>query len=404
MAYNSAVSRRVIDEIRAKAGRLFFARVPDIVSGFAIAWTAGTYVSTTLPMSVAGVSRKSTGLGTLFTPNAVGADWHALNGQEEFETFAEVPRVMIFPAVPVAECFQAARQRFFPDDGELVLDRRTLTRHCMSCLRTETIEGWQAALTAIRDSLQDDEKFQAWFDSEYAGRKPSIGGPQPLRTRSQAGGDGDFLHLNTDRFGISDVAEASELCDRILSCRDCEVVYAPTEETEERLRYLREIQRKEIALHRSHAEAAALEMQLQEKDAALKVSLMASANLQNQLVTKEQHLHELHGAGQRLREQIEEKHAALEQFRVLMESHSADLQDQRSNNQQLVASNLQLAAATELLRTALIEKHAALHQALDQAAALHQQLLDKHSALHAALDCIQGLRARPLWDRIRNVG
>lgn len=229
MVYNSAVDRAVLDQIRHRAGRLFFSRIPDVLSGISIAYTAGSYLSTDLPMTVAGVSGKSTGLGTLVTPNATGADWHRLNATESFDTDPRIPQTLIFPTVPLAECFLAAKRRLFADDETLTLDRKAMIQHSVWCLRASTADQWSAAMDSLRASLDDLPDQQAWFDTQFGQLEPRLEGPLSLRAGSP-GSDGDHLNLDTDRFGVRDVAGAAELCENLLACRGRSLVYddAPT--------------------------------------------------------------------------------------------------------------------------------------------------------------------------------
>src|SRR5262249_37697383 len=84
MLYNSVVERRLLDELRQRVGQLFLTRYPDVCSGFMVAAVVGQYLSSGLPMSIAGLSHKSVGVGHHMIPkqNAIGQEFLCLNAGE----------------------------------------------------------------------------------------------------------------------------------------------------------------------------------------------------------------------------------------------------------------------------------------------------------------------------------
>jgi glycosyltransferase involved in cell wall biosynthesis len=223
MLYNSVVERGLLDELRRRAGRLFLTRYPDVCSGFMVASAVGRYVSSGLPMSVAGLSHKSVGVGhhMIAKQNAIGEEFLRLNAGEGVWIRRLVPDLHVFPVVPVADCFQAVKDALFPDDT-LALDRKTVASQCVSCLRTDSEEHWRHCLAVIRDTLADDPALLEWFDAELAGQPPNVTGHLPLRS-AWLGFDQRYLHLDTAAFGIEDVHGAAGLCDRLLGLRNADL-------------------------------------------------------------------------------------------------------------------------------------------------------------------------------------
>src|SRR5262249_50913715 len=88
MLYNSAVHRDLIASLREKAGRVFANKLPDVYSGFALGHVAGEYLSTEVPMTVAGLSHQSNGVATLFLRghHPVAHDFHTLNARSGLPT------------------------------------------------------------------------------------------------------------------------------------------------------------------------------------------------------------------------------------------------------------------------------------------------------------------------------
>src|SRR5207244_3833180 len=183
MLYNAVVQRSLLDSLRGKIGRLFRNRYPDVCSGFLLAHEAGRYASLGLPMTVAGLSNKSVGVGHHFMPekSSIGEEFLKLNAEEGVWTRKGIPDLHVFPVVPVADCFQVAKEALFPEDDTLKLARKTVATHCVWCLRTDSLDQWQRCLATLRASLADDPKLVSWFEATFAEFPPSVSGPLRLR-------------------------------------------------------------------------------------------------------------------------------------------------------------------------------------------------------------------------------
>ncbi|HSQ54984.1 MAG TPA: glycosyltransferase family 2 protein, partial [Gemmata sp.] len=112
MLYNASVHRSILDELRANTGRVFPHPVPDIYSGFAIAAVAGNFLTTDVPMSIAGQSGASNGIATLFHRGAspIDREFRDLNAREGFHSDPRIPELPAFPHVPVADAFSFAKR------------------------------------------------------------------------------------------------------------------------------------------------------------------------------------------------------------------------------------------------------------------------------------------------------
>src|SRR5262249_8324853 len=111
MLYNSVVERRLLDDLRRRVGTLFRTRYPDVCSGFLVAAALERYLSVALPMSIAGLSHKSVGVGHHMIPaqNQIGEEFLRLNAREGKRMRRIVPDLHVFPVVPVADCFEAVK-------------------------------------------------------------------------------------------------------------------------------------------------------------------------------------------------------------------------------------------------------------------------------------------------------
>jgi hypothetical protein len=215
MLYNSAVHRDVVAAMKTAAGRVFAHSIPDVYSGFAVAAVSRRYLSTDVPMSVSGQSGASNGIATLFqrgrTP--IDREFREFNYREGLLPDPRIPDLPVFPHVPVADAFLLAQKLFFPNAG-IELDRKQFIAGSVDNLRVATTDEWTWAMGLLRASLNDEPALEAWFD---AGPGKTSFRVLPTRMRpDRMGFDGQTLHLNADTFGVSDVAAAAELCERIL--------------------------------------------------------------------------------------------------------------------------------------------------------------------------------------------
>lgn len=226
MIYNAVIHRDLVAELRVRTGRVFANYCPDVYSGFAFAYLAGNYLSVGAPMTVSGLSGHSTGVATLLMrrPSDVARDFRQLNAGAGLTTHPWVPDLPLFPEVPIADSFQFARELLFPDDDRLRLNRQRLVAQCIASLWAADPEEWQTRLGTIRATLADDSALQKWFDEHHA-REPFRVTPMTRLRPPVLGFDGSSLHLRTDTLGVTDVAGAAQLCEKILAFRGRELEY-----------------------------------------------------------------------------------------------------------------------------------------------------------------------------------
>ncbi|MCS6866260.1 MAG: glycosyltransferase family 2 protein [Gemmataceae bacterium] len=224
MLYNAAVRRDVLDELRQRVGRIFPHPIPDVYSGFAVAYVSQRFWYTTAPMTISGQSHASNGIATLFNRgrSAIDREFHELNARCGLYSERCVPDLPVFPHVPVADAFAFAKRVLFPE-LDVTLDRQELTRACIRGARV-TADEWPATLARLRESLADDIELQRWFDRELA--HAPYHPPPPVELRpSQLGFDGTQLHLDTAAWGVMEVAAAARLCEQLLHYRDRPIHY-----------------------------------------------------------------------------------------------------------------------------------------------------------------------------------
>jgi hypothetical protein len=266
MLYNAAVRRDVLEQLRRRTGRVIPHPIPDIYSGFAIAYTAGTFLSTTVPMSVSGQSKASNGIATLFNRgrSEIDREFHALNSKDGLRHEPTVPDLPVFPHVPVADSFVFAKRALFPE-LDITLDRRALTRTCLNSTRVSEAE-WPTALRIIRNSLADSPELQQWFDTQLADA-PYKRPPAVEMRSSRLGFDGRYLHLDAAAFGVTDVQAAATLCDHLLNYRQYPPEYTEQGAAAKKIAELQAVcNEREQAILRLHLDATNLQRQCDERE------------------------------------------------------------------------------------------------------------------------------------------
>jgi hypothetical protein len=224
----AAIHRSVIDHLRARSGRVFQGRSPDIYSSFAFAQIAGSYHSVAAPMTINGLSAHSNGVACIYLKekSPIAEEFRRLNAEARLTTHPWVPDVPVMPA-GVADAFLHARDALFPN-GDITLDRRQLAINCIQEARLADDREWQRFREAIRRSLTDDAELLGWFEREYGERSLAALNPTPRRLKRYGG---DYMYLDASEFGVTNIFEAAQLCERLLGCKregvNCHMVSEP---------------------------------------------------------------------------------------------------------------------------------------------------------------------------------
>jgi hypothetical protein len=238
MLYNSFVHRDLIAELRARTGRVFGSACPDVYSGFAFAYLAGSYTSVSVPLGISGLSGKSNGVALLRQAevSSILSEFNDLNTRFNYVPHPHVPDLRL-EAVTDADSFAWVKQRLFPEDT-LSLDRQLLAERCLKGLWVSDPVERRLAVDRIRASLVDRPDLREWFEGLRPEEAPP--GPRP-RVRPEGAHDGQGLGLRADRFGVADVAGAAELAARLLDYAPGSISYDLPPRWEKEVSYGRSI-------------------------------------------------------------------------------------------------------------------------------------------------------------------
>lgn len=235
MIYNSFIHRDLIDSLRSKTGKVFNSHIPDIYSGFAFAYLAKIYASVGQPLGIAGRGGKSTSYSLISMDNQVKTqginNFGDLWSKSEIEYHPLIPNYSKLKTASVdgpqiAEPFLQVKDRLFPNDTKLTLNRKWIIYLTMRTLRANNEDEWKEMINVVRDSLADDKKLQNWFDSRFSKKKPRISPSSPQVNSPYQGFNGSLLSLDAAKFGVKDVLGAAELAENLFSYSEKSIIWA----------------------------------------------------------------------------------------------------------------------------------------------------------------------------------
>jgi glycosyltransferase involved in cell wall biosynthesis len=215
--YHSAVAREILEEIRSRTGNVFAGYHPDTYTSFAVAYLSERHLSLTIPISVSGFSGASNNIAFSFLRRKHQyAEKHrkenALYGLEMHPWVPDLPTLLSV----LADSFLLAKRDLFPEDQNLVFDRKLFAERFVREMPIDDLSEWDAGLAEIRHSLEDDPALLSWFDKLAPTVQPATLARDQFRPKILGYNDG-YLHIDTKKCGVSDVAGAARLAGGILN-------------------------------------------------------------------------------------------------------------------------------------------------------------------------------------------
>lgn len=227
--YNSVVSLQAIQRANGASQRFFHSIIPDVYSGIALAAVIDRYVYSMRPYSINGVSGHSAGASFLYAFNvprqtpvsmSVQADVEPNKAASLFFTENDLPfhdDLVRAPAVAIftAESVLQARDHV-PAARHLKIDIETVLAHAVREAAASPPEKYATIIEAVREighkhGLQDKvAKLLSRYPNLPQDRRPTMGYNLVYRS----------LRVPADRFGVSNVMAAAQLCRDILSLNE----------------------------------------------------------------------------------------------------------------------------------------------------------------------------------------
>jgi glycosyltransferase involved in cell wall biosynthesis len=215
--YHSAVAREILEEIRRRTGKVFAGYHPDTYTSFGVAYLSERHLSLTIPISVSGFSGSSNNIAFSFLrrKHEYAKKHRNENASHGLQINPWVPDLPTLWSV-LADSFLLAKRDLFPDDPDLVFDRKLFAERFLREMPIDDVSEWDDGLAEIRRSLEDDPALLSWFDTFAPTIPPSVRARDSFRPKILGYGDG-YLHIDTAKCGVTDVAGAARLASGILN-------------------------------------------------------------------------------------------------------------------------------------------------------------------------------------------
>jgi len=150
MIYNSFVRRSLIERVRARHGKYFLGSLADVTSGIVNASACETFVRSTRPLSISGVSRHSTGHNTWNRP---GASIAQQQFERDFPLLGGADSAMWNFELAIANEMQVLHGEVLDGDDRFRIDDERLVRHVVGAInnRPDLYDQTLAVVEAMID-------------------------------------------------------------------------------------------------------------------------------------------------------------------------------------------------------------------------------------------------------------
>jgi glycosyltransferase involved in cell wall biosynthesis len=206
MLYNAAVSRTLIDALIAKTGRIFSSACPDIYTGYAFAHLEKEYITIGYPLSINGVSSKSTGAAHLAEENPTGEDYWKTFRTSEIKWPQEIPEINS-PYLGIIEPY-IQLSKFFPEISNYI-SRERIYKIIVDTLASANVQDLEDKLGRILDSAKNEKSLHKWLVRYIHKVNPGVNPGNPGGYESRIGFDGSHLILDASKFGLENVYDVS---------------------------------------------------------------------------------------------------------------------------------------------------------------------------------------------------
>jgi len=214
--YHGAVHRSIFEQLQRTGGRAFAGKYPDVYLSMAAVYLAQQYIYLDFPLTVYGHSCHSNG-GHQLRNLLPQPDFFPMCAADQLPTHPWVGSIFVLPVTTFIDSLLLVKQRLFPDDQELKMERTDLIKHALSTFVPNRQEDWPTLQQSIRATVKDEPVLRDWVEQLFAG----IPAPTPIPRGTPgypkgAGPLGRYLHLDASRFGVEDVCGAARLVDKIV--------------------------------------------------------------------------------------------------------------------------------------------------------------------------------------------
>jgi glycosyltransferase involved in cell wall biosynthesis len=213
MMYCAAVSKNVLNRLKEETGRIFNASSPDIYTGFAFAYLVKKYVTIGHAMSINGVSSKSNGVAHNNDDKSLKMDHWKTFGQSGIKWPPLLPEIYTAYVGIIEPFLQLAR--FYPRLSKYI-SMKEIYKHIIDNLNYTSQQSLDEKLEKIRIGARGDTYLSQWTD-KYLTKVNHRYLAEPIKGyHHRIGFDGSHLVLDSSRFGVQNVYDASVFVNELL--------------------------------------------------------------------------------------------------------------------------------------------------------------------------------------------
>ena len=208
MLYNSAIKRNMLLKLKQKTGRLLKSIIPDIYSGYAIAYLSDNYLSLGNSLSINGGSAKSNGTAHSFQPqnNSIVNDFKKLNAQSDLSFHPQLPNITSMTSAIVEPFFQLRDAIKICD---IKVDKKNIFSTIMKDVRVFSYEEKNEVITTLKKYLQEDQILHCILNSrQWKEFSPVIFNSLEV-SGYKKGLNGNVITLNASDFNLLNVFDVS---------------------------------------------------------------------------------------------------------------------------------------------------------------------------------------------------
>ncbi|URZ16001.1 glycosyltransferase family 2 protein [Clostridium felsineum] len=174
---NSAIKVDFIRGIEKKNVKVFDSCAPDVYSGLVIAYYAKYFFYLGFPVSIAGSSKKSNGMGsiTLIEGNSVTKEFSMLNEKFGIRYYSSFDKIRFSETLAVEDSMNHALSNFLPRNNKFNIDYKALisrlvedVRHCCGYYSEDGEKIFKETLTYVYDVIKSkfDDDIKVFFENE----------------------------------------------------------------------------------------------------------------------------------------------------------------------------------------------------------------------------------------------
>jgi len=212
--YNSAVKVSFLSEMKQKTGRIFHSIIPDIYSGFSLAFLAKKYLSVGKPMTINGGSEKSNGTNFFFSENnIISKEFVSDELNQDFHFHERVPLVKNL-YTHIIEPYLRFQEQYSRYGNIKNVSRRRIFKNILNNIIVYSQDDLEHSIRLIKQAFEYELRTDGWYGNYLRKTKYQVS-EKPVEPY-QTGITDTKAIFNAAKLGAFNVFDVSVLCNKII--------------------------------------------------------------------------------------------------------------------------------------------------------------------------------------------